>query len=203
MVDHLVLQILLGKEPIFTFDSKDIKKETLVFTPETWKWCRNKYRKHPKGCPNFGHAESCPPNVMYQIAKVRSFGAFTLVWITFNFKRYKELRKEQHPDWQDGMLGNSRHWQGAIKKLFYAHIIKTFTQKLPKRGATVDPDFILGCGSGFKFGVQSCESAGLNVYATCAKNQIPINSMADITNKSADIRFFALLCYKQKKLTQF
>jgi hypothetical protein len=202
MVDHLVLWILLGEEKVFVYDSKEINKDTLVFTPETWKWCRNKYKKRPKGCPNWGK-ESCPPNVKYQEKKVLCYGAFTLVWMTFKFKRYKELRKEQHPDWEDGMLGNSRHWQSALKKWFYAHILKTFTPDFPKRGSKPDYDFILGCGSGFKSGVQSCESGGLNVYETCAKNQIPINSMADIIYKSADIRFFALLCYKQKKLTQF
>jgi len=103
--------------------------------------------------------------------------------VTFAFKRFKTLRKQQDPTLKDGMAGNMNQWQSAVKSRLYRYIQEHFTY-----------DYILGCGSGFGEGIQSCESAGMDVYTTCKNNSIPINTIKDIRYHSADIRFFALLC---------
>jgi hypothetical protein len=183
--------IILERPEILQYDSKIIEKDTLVFTPETWKWCRCKYKKGKKtynGCRNFNHGKNCPPAVHYQGEKVFDFTHFRLVWVTFAFKRFKELRKKQDRSLSDGMAGNSNQWQGAVKKRLFDYINRHYTY-----------DYILGCGSGFGKGIQSAESAGMHVYKTCETNQIPIASMHDITYNNADIRFFTLLCNKDQE----
>jgi predicted metal-binding protein len=175
---------LLKRVGILQYFSKVIPKETVIFTPETWAWCKRPYKKRPNGCPNFSCGLNCPPQVKYQGEKVAGFSHFRLVWVQFAFKQFKELRKLQNPNLKDGMAGNMNQWQSAVKKRLYKHIRVHFHHLYI---------YILGCGSGFGSGIQSCESAGMNVYETCRLNDIPINAIKDIQDYSADIRFFALL----------
>jgi hypothetical protein len=178
-----VLEIL-RRPGILQYFDKVIPKATVIFTPETWNWCKSPYKNRPNGCPNFSCGSNCPPKVKYQGAKVIRFTQFRLVWVQFNFKRFKALRKQQDPSLKDGMAGNKNQWQSTVKSRLYKHIREHFHHLY---------SYILGCGSGFGKQIQSCESAGMNVYETCHLNEIPINSIKAIREEDADIRFFALL----------
>jgi hypothetical protein len=178
---HPVLEIL-DTSGILTFKQQTIPKNTLVFTKETRKYCFLPYKGHSHGCPNAGKGKNCPPNVPYLGDEVPiCYNTFTFVWVEFDFKRFKELRKLQNPALKNGMAGNKNQWQHSVKKRLYDHV-----QKFPY-------DLLLGSGSGFGLSIPSCEAVGMDVFSTCAKNYIPIDRVITTT-----IRFFALLCLKNE-----
>ena len=111
------------------------------------------------------------------------YSHFRLVWVIFQFRAFKDRRRQDQPGGSDKQLGNRRHWQGAVKVRIRSYI--------KERGFQYDEMF--GIGSGFGGNVQSCESAGMNVFKTCRKNGIKIDRV--IKDK---IRFFVLLCSKKK-----
>jgi len=88
--------------------------------------CIRPYHNHPKGCPNFGKKEGCPPNIpmfdqVYDINK-----PIYLIINEFNLLEHVNNMKKTHPDWSNYQLYNSRYWQGKSisvnKKVSYAWI---------------------------------------------------------------------------------
>jgi len=86
--------------------------------------CIRPYHNHPKGCPNFGKKDGCPPNIpmfdqVYDITK-----SIYLIINEFNLLEHVNNMKKTHPDWSNYQLYNSRYWQGKSisvnKKVSYA-----------------------------------------------------------------------------------
>lgn len=86
--------------------------------------CIRPYHNHPKGCPNFGKKEGCPPNIpmfdqVYDLTK-----PIYLIINEFNLLEHVENMRKIHPDWSSYQLYNSRYWQGKSisinKKVSYA-----------------------------------------------------------------------------------
>jgi len=86
--------------------------------------CIRPYHNHPKGCPNFGKKEGCPPNIpmfdqVYDLSK-----PIYLIINEFNLLEHVDNMKKIHPDWSSYQLYNSRYWQGKSvsinKKASYA-----------------------------------------------------------------------------------
>lgn len=74
--------------------------------------CIKPYHNHPKGCPNFGKKEGCPPNIpmfdhVYDLNK-----PIYLIINEFNLLEHVTNMKKIHPDWSSYQLCNSRYWQG-------------------------------------------------------------------------------------------
>lgn len=168
---------------------KQITKDSIIFVPLnegiplTDEWCRKEYEGHPNGCINYGKP-LCPPNTPYLKEDILKYHYFYLIYITFNFKRYKELQKEIHPTWKDGMLGNSRHWQGQIKKIFKKYI-----------PAKKSDSLFLACGSGID-SYYSMEAVGINVLSTYQKNKIKFE--AGVKHKIENyIVMSCLICSKK------
>ena len=110
---------ILNGEKQHCFDCSNIKN---CDSPRSM--CIRPYHNHPKGCPNFGKKEGCPPNVpmfdqVYDLTK-----PIYLIINEFNLLEHVENMKKIHPDWSSYQLYNSRYWQGKSisinKKVSYA-----------------------------------------------------------------------------------
>lgn len=88
--------------------------------------CVKPYHGHPKGCPNFGKCDRCPPNVpfwrnvygvdhqAYAVVNCHSIGAHIV----------KQRRK--YPEWSEYQVRNCLHWQPRAR----AHLDKMIAHAL-------------------------------------------------------------------------
>jgi predicted metal-binding protein len=150
------------------------------------------YYTRSKGCPNYGK-RLCPPNSKLRTDILTKYNEFTLVIAIFDFKMFKDLRRIHYPEWSEKQLGNSRHWQSAVKSRLRKVVEKMFF------------DEVLGCGSGFKVSksrnqvieCQSMESSGINCflifkkiglyYEIHPKTRIVLASLVMVKNNKLDI----------------
>jgi len=79
-------------------------------------YCTIPYHGHPKGCPNFGNHEQCPPKVklvkdVFDLNKDLFF-----IIEEFDLKTHVERMSIKHPDWTPMQLKNLLYWQGKVRK---------------------------------------------------------------------------------------
>ena len=168
-----------------TTKQKYISRESIVITKKTEKWCQLPYPGHKKGCPNYMKSKTCPPNVTYIGKFIHQFNLFLLIWAEFDFKKYKELRFEEHPEWSKNQVKCVLYWQASIKKIL-KNKIKTIKNT---------SDYLLSCGSGFGNSIKSMEAVGINVFATLKNNNIDFEIKPQ--NK---ILLVCLLCKKLNEI---
>lgn len=105
------------------------------------------------------------------INDVGMYSKYYLIYAQFNFKKYKEIRKKEHPEWSERQIGCVLYWQNSIKRL-----LKQYIEKIRKN--TFSLFYIFGCGSGFNLTFQkttySMEAATINVFSTCKLNGIKL-----------------------------
>lgn len=181
-------QIEIKVKDYVKIEERPILKDTLVMSPKTQEWCRRKYEGHAKGCINYGKLR-CPPNVPLRMDIKDRYNSFTLVFAKFNFKAYKEKRREKYPTWTEKQLGNSRHWQSSIKKMLSDYITKE----------NLSFKELFGTGSGIKVNgkwYQSGESAGVNFFATMRRKKIKLEK-----NPKNYIYLIVLLVSKMRQTT--
>jgi DNA modification methylase/predicted metal-binding protein len=184
-------------EPLTMLKSKTIQKSSIVFSEECHRgdWCLRPYDRHPKGCPNY-NKELCPPHSPYFKKEVDNYKYFCLIYIVFDFKEYKNLRREKHKDWSERQLGNRRHWQNSVKKLLKDEILRIYglnRQNIRK--------YLLSCGSGFNNNsfkkyqdkVYSMEAVGINVLSTLGLNKIKYKR-----NPKNFVNLVCLLCSNER-----
>ena len=121
------------------------------------------------------------------ILKYGEYKFFYLIYAKFDFKQYKELRKEEHSNWSENQVKCVLYWQNSVKKLLSEFInMLTLTKQ----------DYILGCGYGLKIKfrkyVGSMENSCINVFSTCKLNGIKL----EIRPKNI-IYLVCLLCSKK------
>ncbi len=78
--------------------------------------CTKPYYNHPKGCPNAGKRDICPPHApllgdFFELEK-----RILAVCIHFNLGQHIEKMKAKHPDWSQRQLECCLYWQGGVKK---------------------------------------------------------------------------------------
>lgn len=78
--------------------------------------CTQKYHGHPKGCPNYGKKDVCPPNVpmfdqVFDISKT-----VYLIYTIFDIGGHAKRMKEKHPNWTEIQQYNLLYWQGTARK---------------------------------------------------------------------------------------
>ncbi|MGV9200308.1 MAG: hypothetical protein ACOC4M_15995 [Promethearchaeia archaeon] len=166
---------------------KKIDPKTIITTPQTLGFCKRSYPDHPNGCPNI---EKCwDLNLPFFKDKWREY---RLLYADFDFKSYKEWRKNQHPSWSDRQVACCLYWQNSVKSLL--------TQEIEELYITEGPFYVYGCGSGLKLSFQdsvgSMELTGINVFSTMKLNGIDFEISPE--NK---VILCTLLCFngKQKK----
>ncbi len=180
-------------EKLSEINHKEIDLNTIIYYPEVFELlCYYHYPNHPKGCINIDKCRNL--NVPY-FGKLLHYGDYRyyyLIYLNFDFKQYKELRKNENPEFfnTENRLKCLIYWQNSLRK-----IIKDYLEGLKKS----NPFFfyILGCGRGFRLSFQkrvaSMEAVGINVFSTLKLNGI--NFEIKPKNK---IILCNLLCSKQR-----
>jgi hypothetical protein len=78
--------------------------------------CAKPYPRHPKGCPNHGRRETCPPaaplfDVVYDLSR-----PVIAVWNVFDLEAHVAKMRAKHPGWSQAQLVNCLYWQGTARK---------------------------------------------------------------------------------------
>ena len=121
-----------------------------ILNPKVRGLCCLPYEGHPKGCPNFGKAERCPPQApKFEDVVDLSKPVYAIV-NSFDIAAHVERMRARHPDWSERQLLNCLYWQGTARKALRKEI-KSFLAEHPDYEAHETP-----------------EAMGVNVTATLA-----------------------------------
>ncbi|MBI5148232.1 hypothetical protein HZA33_00980 [Candidatus Pacearchaeota archaeon] len=94
-----------------------INPKAIPFKTEIQAFCTYSYPDHPKGCPNYGKKECCPPNQQL-IDKVLDYSREAYVIYTeFNIEEHATRMKEKHPNWTEKQIYSSQYWQSKATKM--------------------------------------------------------------------------------------
>ncbi len=81
------------------------------------KFCCLPYLNHPRGCPNYGKKEGCPPNIP-KVDEVLDFNKDVyLIYTEFNIGEHAERMKKLHPKWTGRQIYCCLYWQLKARKL--------------------------------------------------------------------------------------
>lgn len=139
-----------------------IKVEKLIHTPKMRGLCQLPYENHPKGCPNFGKSDRCPPKAPY-ITEFFDIGKpLYLVYADFDFEAHKARMKSLHPDWSERQCGCVLYWQSGVRKILRSRIKKAYD--------------ILGVDRH----TECAEAMGVNFYATCRLVGLELDRIRDM-----------------------
>lgn len=125
-------------------------------------WCTKPYPRHRKGCPNHTH---CQYHVKKHKTAAECFNLDSPMWliyVEFDLDAQAIKMKKKHPNWSDVQCRNLLYWQRGIDN------------KL----STICHDFIII--NKLEYYVTMGEGFGINMYATCAKLGLKLDSMRDM-----------------------
>lgn len=77
--------------------------------------CARPYEGHPKGCPNFGKVDRCPPKapLFYQVFD--EDGPFYAVYSSFAIGDHVRSMRVRHPNWSLRQCTCVLYWQGTAR----------------------------------------------------------------------------------------
>lgn len=78
--------------------------------------CYKPYPGHPKGCPNFGKRDICPPKAPLFELQYDMNKRFLAIVIHFDLGQHMQRMKEKHPRWSDRQCACCLYWQGTVRK---------------------------------------------------------------------------------------
>ncbi len=78
--------------------------------------CKRPYPGHPKGCPNFGNRNTCPPAAPLFDRVVDLCRPVYAIVNEFDLEAFASRMRELHPEWTDKKCRCSRYWQGTARK---------------------------------------------------------------------------------------
>ncbi len=84
--------------------------------PNVRRLCTTPYPGHPKGCPNYGGRDTCPPQarLIEDVLDLRS--DIFVVWNCFPLGAHVERMRKRHPEWSDRQCRCCLYWQGTARK---------------------------------------------------------------------------------------
>jgi predicted metal-binding protein len=90
--------------------------------------CFKPYPNHPKGCPNFGKRDICPP----QAPPISSFfdldKKIMAVVIHFSLELHRQKMLAEHPNWSKRQTDCCLYWQGTVRKQLKQEIAYNLTR---------------------------------------------------------------------------
>jgi len=93
-----------------------INPEIIKYNKKIQTLCVNKYPQHPKGCPNYGKKQGCPPNTPL-INNILNFDKpVYLIYTEFNIGEHAQKLKQKHPDWSERQIYCCLYWQPKARK---------------------------------------------------------------------------------------
>lgn len=130
----------------------------LVINYETREWCKLPYPDHPRGCPNYGKRDSCPPDAILIEDFVNVHNFLWLITIEFNLASHVQRMLGLHPKWSNRQARCVLYWQPRVNR----ELLEATSQYSHMRGGSV---------------YTLCpEAMGVDVIETARKCGIPIKS---------------------------
>ena len=123
-----------------------------VYQPEVRALCCKPYPGHPKGCPNFGHAERCPPHAPLLPEVFDLKREVFAIYNRFDLGAHVAKMRNAHPDWGERQLVCCLYWQGTARGQLAKEIAR-ITRAWPEKGWTI---------------LHTPEACGVNITATMA-----------------------------------
>lgn len=120
--------------------------------------CRLPYEGHPRGCPNFGAAERCPPRAPRLYEAFDESGPFYAVYSSFPLGEHVIKMRAAHPTWSERQLRCVLYWQGTARKRLREEVA-AFRAEHPEREWLVE---------------ETPEAMGLHVFETLRKAGVPL-----------------------------
>ena len=139
-----------------------IPVKRLVHNPVVRDWCRLPYPRHPKGCPNYGQKDYCPPKCPYITDVLNLKKPIYMVVSEFNLEQHMKNMKKKHPNWSEAQLRNVLYWQGTSKKILKERTV--IAQRLIKTNIIC----------------YLPEAYGVNVYATAFHSGLKLEKIKNI-----------------------
>lgn len=170
-----------GKELILQSDKLPpwvLPVRRLVHSRRVKAWCGLPYPGHPKGCPNIGRDEKCPPQSPYITEVIDTTREMFLVHSEFDLQAHVNKMKAKHPDWSDRRCRCVLYWQPRSKK------------QLKERTARAMR--LLG----LPVVAMLPESLGVNVYATARASGLKLEKIKQLKTN----RHVAIIGHRRPKL---
>lgn len=96
----------------------EIDPEMLSFGRKIQSLCRAPFYGHPKGCPNYGKKECCPPGKQLIDRVFDLEKKVYLIYTQFAVGEFAERMRAMHPEWKNfpRQWYNPRRWQPTARK---------------------------------------------------------------------------------------
>lgn len=78
--------------------------------------CTQPYPGHPKGCPNYGERDTCPPRQKPFDDVYDTDLAIWALWAEFDLGAHIDKMRKAHPCWTHRQLVCCLYWQGTVRK---------------------------------------------------------------------------------------
>ena len=78
--------------------------------------CYQSYPLHPKGCPNFGKREDCPPEAPIIEDVLDLSKEIYVVYNVYQFGEHVAKMRHKHPEWSERQVRCCLYWQGKARK---------------------------------------------------------------------------------------
>lgn len=124
-----------------------------IISTNTAKLCRLPYPDHPKGCPNFGKKQGCPPDTPLWHSLVES--PYWLVYQRFDLDAQEKRMLEKHPNWSKRQARCLLYWQKGVYNSVISEAI-SYMNFL----------FFLSKGEKHRL-ISNPEGAGIDLFETC------------------------------------
>ncbi len=90
--------------------------DKLIINHEAREWCKLPYTLHPKGCPNYGKKDDCPPSAVLIEDFIDTNGAMSFVSVEFDLASHVKRMLDRHPNWSDRQARCVLYWQPKVNR---------------------------------------------------------------------------------------
>ena len=80
-------------------------------------WCKMSYIGHPRGCPNYGKQDRCPPSVSLIHEVIDLSQPMWFLINEFDLSSHRKRMKERNPGWTDRQANCVLYWQRTQRKI--------------------------------------------------------------------------------------
>jgi len=101
--------------------------------------CVKPYQGHPKGCPNYGKTDRCPPAAPKINDVLDLDQPVYAIYNRFGFRAHCAKMREFHPGWSRRQIRCCLYWQGSARKQL-RNVISKFTLEHPKMIIIMTPE---------------------------------------------------------------
>ena len=129
-----------------------------IFQQSVRDLCTAPYPNHPKGCPNFGKRDTCPPRCKLLSEVLNLNEDVWALWATFDIGSHIEKMRRLHPSWSKRQLVCCLYWQGTVRKFLRVESERWLAEYMADTPQEKGKFIILTCP----------EATGVNVTQTMA-----------------------------------